>query len=292
MRIGIHTSIAGSLEKSALTAARLGANTFQIFSSSPRQWKASAHDPAQIRLLRKAREKHDLHPLVIHDNYLINLASGNDELRAKSVAAFRGELERALAIGAEYVVAHPGSCKGHSVEMAIYNFCRSLGEATAGLDTRGVKLLIENTAGAGRILGGRFEELAVMRQFAPQFTSLEIGFCIDTCHSLVSGYDLATPGGLAETVRLLDQILGLDNIPVFHANDSKGALGSHLDRHEHIGEGYIGKEGFRRILSHPKLRGKAFIAETPYDNEGDDLRNVQALKNLCRKSRTITKKSS
>ncbi len=163
---------------------------------------------------------------------------------------------------------------------------------TRGLDTTGLKLLIENTAGAGNILGGRFEELAVMRQFAAEFTDLGVGFCIDTCHCLASGYDVSTPEGLRETVRLLDQILGLDNIPVFHANDSKTPLGSRVDRHEHIGEGYIGKEGFRRILSHPKLRGKAFIAETPSDAEGDELRNVETLKNLCRKSRTITKKSS
>lgn len=292
MRIGIHTSIAGSLEKAALTAARIGANTFQIFSASPRQWRAGPPDPLQIRLLRKAREKHDLYPLVIHDNYLINLASCDEDLRAKSVTAFRGEIERALAIGAEYLVAHPGNCKGHSVEMGIYTFCRSLGEAAAGLDTTGLTMLIENTAGSGAALGSRLEELAVMRQYAAQFTDLAVGFCIDTCHCLASGYDVATPAGLRETVRLLDRILGLENIRVFHANDSKTALGSHIDRHEHIGEGYIGKEGFRRILSHPKLRGKAFIAETPYDAEGDDLRNVQALINLCRKSRTTTHKSS
>lgn len=281
MRVGIHTSIAESLEKSALTAARLGANTFQIFSSSPRQWRGSTLDPHDIRRMRAAREKHDLFPLVIHDNYLINLASCDEQLRAKSVAAFRGEIERALAIGAEYLVAHPGSCKGHTVEMGIYTFCRSLGEAARGLKTRGLKMLIENTAGAGQALGGRFEELAVMRQFAAEFTDLEIGFCIDTCHCLVSGYDVASAKGLRETVRLLDEVLGLENVPVMHANDSKAPLGSHVDRHEHIGEGHIGKQGFRRILSHPRLRGKAFIAETPYDAEGDDLRNVRMLKTLA-----------
>jgi deoxyribonuclease-4 len=280
------------LEKAALTAARIGATTFQIFSASPRMWRAGVPDPNEVRRLRAAREKHDLHPLVIHDNYLINMASCGEELRAKSVAAFRGEIERALAIGAEYLVAHPGNCKGHTVEMGIYTFCRSLGEATAGLNTAGLKVLIENTAGSGNALGGRFEELAVMRQYAPQFTDLEIGFCVDTCHCLASGYNVATAEGVRETVKLLDSILGLENIPVFHANDSKTPLGSHVDRHEHIGEGYIGKEGFRRILSHPKLRGKAFIAETPHDTEGDDLRNVQALKSLCPKSRTITTKSS
>ena len=129
-----------------------------------------------------------------------------------------------------------------------------------------------------------------MRQYAAEFTDLEVGFCIDTCHCLASGYDVATADGLKETVGLLDQMLGLENIPVFHANDSKTPLGSHVDRHEHIGEGFIGKDGFRRILSHPKLRGKAFIAETPNDNEGDDVRDVQMLKDLCPKSRGTAKK--
>ncbi len=292
MRIGIHTSIAGSLEKAAVSAARAGANTFQVFSASPRMWRACPLDPYQILRLSQARRTHDLYPLVIHDNYLINLASCDEDLRQKSVAAFRAEIERALAMGAEYLVAHPGNCKGHGVEMGIHTFCRSLGEAAQGLDTRGLQVLLENTAGAGHALGSRFEELAVMRQYSKQFTDLTVGFCIDTCHCLAAGYDIATKDGLRETVRLLENILGLENIPVFHANDSKTPVGSHVDRHEHIGDGYIGKEGFRRILSHPKLRGKAFIAETPYDRDGDDLRNVETLKNLCRKSRTITKKSS
>jgi deoxyribonuclease-4 len=292
LRIGIHTSISGSLEKAALKAAQLGANTFQIFSSSPRMWRPSLPDPADIRRLRAAREKYDLYPLVIHDNYLINMASCTEDIRIKSVAAFRAEIERATAIGAEYLVAHPGSCKGHTVELGIATFCRSLGEAARGLKTRGLTMLIENTAGAGQALGARLEELAVMKQFAAEFTDLRVAFCIDTCHLMAAGYDVASPEGLAATVRRLDDILGLDHIPVIHANDTKTPLGSRVDRHEHIGEGYIGKEGFRRILFHPKLRGKAFIAETPVDNEGDDLRNVQMLKCLCPKSRTTTKKSS
>jgi deoxyribonuclease-4 len=292
LRIGIHTSISGSLENAALKAAKLGANTFQIFSTSPRMWRPSLPDPADIKRLRAARERFDLYPLVIHDNYLINMASCDEGLRAKSVAAFRAEIERAIAIGAEYLVAHPGSCKGHTVELGIAVFCQSLGEAARGLNTRGLTMLIENTAGSGQALGGRLEELAVMRQYAAEFTDMRIGFCIDTCHLMSYGYDISTANGLRKTVRTLDQILGLQHIPVMHANDTKTPLGSRVDRHEHIGEGYIGKEGFRRILSHPKLRGKAFIAETPVDKEGDDLRNVQMLISLCRKSRTTTKKSS
>jgi deoxyribonuclease IV len=292
VRIGIHTSISGSLEKAALRAAEIGANTFQIFSASPRMWRAGVPDGTQVALLQRAREKFDLYPLVIHDNYLINMASCDEGLRAKSVVAFRSEIERALAIGAEYLVAHPGNCKGHSVEMGIHTFCCALGQAAEGLDTRGLTMLIENTAGSGNALGSKFEELAVMKQHAATFTELNIGFCIDTCHCMSAGYNIATSDGLKNTVELLDSMLGLDNIPVFHANDTKTPLGSHVDRHEHIGGGYIGEEGFRRILIHPKLRGKAFIAETPGDLEDDDRRNVQKLISLCRKSRTTTKKSS
>lgn len=255
-------------------------------------WRPSLPDPLDIRRLRAVRERCDLYPLVIHDNYLINMASCDEGLRAKSVAAFRAEIERAITIGAEYLVAHPGSCKGHTVEMGIAMFCQSLGEASRGLDTGNLTMLIENTAGSGQALGGRLEELAVMRQYAAEFTDMRVGFCIDTCHLMAYGYDIASAEGLRDTLRTLDLVLGLDHVPVMHANDTKTPLGSRVDRHDHIGEGYIGKEGFRRILSHPKLRGKAFIAETPVDAEGDDLRNVQMLISLCPKSRTTIKKSS
>ncbi|HUA19029.1 MAG TPA: TIM barrel protein, partial [Bryobacteraceae bacterium] len=166
MRLGLHTSIAKSLEDAALKAANVGANTFQIFSASPRMWRASPPAPSEVKLLNRARERHDLCPLVIHDNYLINLASCSEPLRLKSVAAFRGEIERALAIGAEYLVAHPGNCKGHSVEQGIYAVIRSLAEAAQGLDTGKLTVLLENTAGSGAALGSRLEELAIMRQFA------------------------------------------------------------------------------------------------------------------------------
>ena len=291
MRIGLHTSIAGSLEKAALHAADVGANTFQIFSASPRMWRAAPPAASHVALLRKARERFDLYPLVIHDNYLINLASCTEGLRAQSTAAFRGEIERALIIGAEYLVAHPGNCKGHSVEQGIYAIIRSLAEAAQGLDTSNLTVLLENTAGAGAALGSRLEELAIMRQFAAQLTDLRIGFCIDTCHCHSSGYDVSSATAVKKTVAEIDRILGLDNVHVIHTNDSKTPLGSHVDRHENIGHGYIGEEGFRSILNHPKLRGKAFILETPNEAEGDERRNIETLKKLCRKSSTTSTKS-
>ncbi len=271
VRIGIHTSTSGSLEKAALKAAELGANTFQIFSASPRMWRATMPDPVQVTLLRKAREQHDLHPLVIHDSYLINLASCDEDLRQKSVKAFRGEIERALCIGAQYLVAHPGSCRGHSVEEGMAAVSRSLGEACHGIDTARLTVLLENTAGAGSTLGRNAAELKAMRDQGTPRCGLRIGFCVDTCHAFASGYD---------TIEFAAD-LGFDNVFVVHANDSKGAFGSHLDRHANIGEGLIGEETFRAILHCVELREKAFILETPVDEPGDDAKNVTKLKSLA-----------
>jgi deoxyribonuclease-4 len=296
LRIGLHTSIAGALEKSAITAAELGANTFQIFSSSPRQWKASVPSAPAIKLLNNAREKFDLTPLVIHDNYLINLASADEVVRAKSIEAFRGELVRGIAIGAEYLVAHPGNYKGQTLEQGIFHFLQGIATAAEGLKFDKLMLLVECTAGAGAQIGGRLEELHVIREYAAQMTHLPVGFCLDTCHLLVSGYDIATEAGFKKTVSEADRILGLDHVRVIHANDSKAPLGSHVDRHEQIGQGYIGIDGFRRILTHPKLRQKAFILETPVDREGDERRNLDTLKalwkNQWKKKSTTTTKSS
>jgi deoxyribonuclease IV len=281
LRIGIHTSISGSLEKAALKAAELGANAFQIFSASPRMWRASMPAQAEIAALRRARERLDLQPLAIHASYLINLASVDPAIRERSIAAFRGELERAAAIGAEYLITHPGSYRGHAVEQAIAAFVLGLAEAAGGNAKSGVTVLIENTAGSGAHLGGRLEELRLIRDLAARETDLEIGYCLDTCHLLASGFDIATESGLKRSVADAERILGLENVRVIHANDSKMPLGSHVDRHANIGEGHIGAEGFRRILTHRKLRTKAFILETPVDEEGDDRRNVETLKRLA-----------
>ena len=280
MRLGIHTSTAGALENAALHAAELGANTFQIFSASPRMWRARAPDPGQVKLLKAARRRFDLNPLVIHVSYLVNLASADPVIRAKSIAAFRGELERAAAIGAEYLVLHPGSYRGRSVEEGVADFVAALRDAAAGFHSRGLTVLLENTAGAGSHLGSRFEELASIRGRAGAVTHLPIGYCLDTCHLLAAGFDITTPAGLRGTVRSAERLLGLANVRVFHVNDSKTPLGSHVDRHANIGEGHIPLDAFRRILKHPKLRGKPFILETPIDQPGDDRRNLDALKRL------------
>ena len=298
MRIGIHTSTAGALERSAIKARELGANTFQIFSASPRMWRARTPDKVQVKRLRELREKHDLRPLAIHDSYLINLAAPPSETRDKSIDGFRRELERALVIGADYLVTHPGNYKGLTIEQGILNVADAIALVWRQIDPnlkRNARLaiLLENTAGAGAQLGGKLDELAAIRHLVSPYLDLPVGYCLDTCHCYVSGFDLATEQGLAQLIQTASEVLGLDNVPVIHSNDAKMGLGSHCDRHAHIGSGYIGLEGFRRILNHPDLREKAFILETPVDKPGDDFRNVTALKELVfPKKRSTTKKSS
>ena len=235
-----------------------------------------------ITALRRARERLDLRPLAVHVNYLINLASIDPVIREKSITAFRGELERAEAIGAEFLVTHPGNYRGQPVEQGIAAFVLGMAEAARERSAWNITVLLENTAGGGAQIGCRLEELHTIRELAARETELKIGYCLDTCHLLAAGFDMASEAGLKKAVADADRILGADNVKVIHANDSKTGLGSHVDRHANIGEGHIGADGFRRILAHPKLRSKPFILETPVDNEGDDLRNVQMLKSLSR----------
>jgi deoxyribonuclease-4 len=243
-------------------------------------WRAGLPDPADVKRLRNARERFDLAPLAIHVNYLTNLATLDPVIRDKSIASFRGELERAAIIGAEYLVLHPGSYKGQSLEEGIQAFVRGLLEASKGFHAPGLTVLLENTVGSGCQIGSRFEELRAIRDLAGRETDLPLAYCLDTCHLLASGYDVARAAGLRQTIADVVGVLGLDLVKVIHTNDSKGDLNSRLDRHANIGEGHIGEKGFRRILRHPVLKAKAFILETPVDEEGDDQKNVDALKRL------------
>jgi deoxyribonuclease IV len=282
-RIGIHTSIAGGVQNAAERAYRLGCNTFQIFSTSPRRWAPYKLSRPQCDELRQLREKYELKPLVIHSNYLVNLAATNELFLKKSVEAFRGEVERALALCAEYLVLHPGSFRGASREEGLLRTAAAIAAATTRLDLAGAGLtiLIENTAGAEYSLGGSFDQVAEvierLRDIVP------IAACIDTCHTHVAGYDIVSEEGFAQTLALLDQSIGLKNIPVWHCNDAKAERGSKLDRHDHVGKGEIGEATFRRLLNDPRTAHAAFIAETPIDQPGDDRRNVDALKRLLKR---------
>jgi deoxyribonuclease-4 len=292
-RIGAHTSTAGALENAAIHVHEYGGNCCQIFSGSPRTWTNPMPRPDAVQRLAEARTRLDVTPLAIHANYLINLASIDPANRDKSVEAFRGELARALAIGADYLVLHPGSFRNQTVDSAIGHFAKNLLAAAKGLRSDSLTILLENTAGAGSALGSRFEELAAMRELLEgsggKGQGAELGFrtgyCLDTCHTLAAGYDVVSPQGLKDTLAAADEILGLENVPVIHVNDSKTPLGSRRDRHQHIGEGYIGLAAFGRILNHAKLRGKAFILETPVDDAGDYPRNIAVLKSLLARGR-------
>lgn len=279
-KIGIHTSTAGGVEKAAERAYRLGANTFQIFSSSPRQWKPYSLAKSQCDEMRRLREKYQISPMVIHSSYLVNLASSTLEFHRKSVAAFRGELERALALCAEFLVLHPGSFRGRSREEGIKLVAASIAEAEQKLELEksNLKVLIENTAGAEFSLGGSFKQVAQLLEYLGPVCP--VGACIDTCHTHVSGYDIVSEPGWRETMRKLEETIGLQRVLVWHCNDAKDACGSRRDRHEHIGKGTIGLEPFRRLLNDPRTAHAAFIAETPIDEPQDDLRNVAMLKSL------------
>jgi len=279
-RIGIHTSSAGGVQNAAERAYRLGCNTLQIFSSSPRQWAANTLSLPQCGEMKRLREEYDLKPLVIHTNYLVNMASSSDLFLHKSMQAFRGEVERALALCADYLVLHPGSFRGADREQGLLRTAASIAASTQGLDLvkGGLTILIENTAGAEFSLGGSFEQVAEVLERLDGI--VPAGACIDTCHTHVAGYDIVSAQGYKQTLRKLDAAVGLSRVKVWHCNDAKASRGSKLDRHQHIGKGTIGKEAFGRLLNDPRLAHAAFIAETPIDEPGDDRRNVEALKSL------------
>jgi deoxyribonuclease-4 len=262
-------------------AVECGANTFQIFSASPRMWRANPVKAEDAAKMRAARAEHNVGPLCIHASYLINVCAQSEEVRRNSVAAFRGEVERALALGAEFLVLHPGSWRGMTRDEGITLAARSIEEAVAGLAWQGTdfKILIENTAGAEFSLGGSFEQVAEL--VARLKACAPVGVCLDTCHVHVAGYDIVSEAGYAETMQLIESTIGFSDVRVWHCNDAKAECGSKLDRHQHIGEGTIGAQAFRRLLHDSRWAHCAFIAETPVDNPGDEQRNVGVLRTLA-----------
>jgi deoxyribonuclease-4 len=279
LRVGVHTSIAGALENAVRRASEIGCDTFQIFSANPRGWNSRDPSPEECARFRAERERRNLSPLVIHDNYLINLASADTEIRRKSVAAFRREMERAIALGADYLVAHPGNAKGSTVSASIVNCIESIKGAARGLRFDGLMVLVENTAGQGSAIGRSLEEVAEIVAGAEE--DLPIGACLDTAHLFAAGYPIHTAAGLGETIKEIDGTVGLRKVHVIHANDSKAAFNSHVDRHEHVGKGRIGAEAFGRIVRHPKLHAIPFICETPVDRPDDDRRNLAMMRKLA-----------
>jgi len=282
-RIGVHLSTSGGAFQAAERARAIGANTFQIFSSSPRMWRPARIPAEHCAQMRALRERYDCAPLVIHTSYLVNLCSQSQEVRSKSISAFRGEVERALALGAEYLVLHPGSWRGLTREEGLRLAAESIAAATSGIDfdSCDFRILIENTAGAEFSLGGNFEQVAEL--IARLKPVVPVGACLDTCHCHVAGYDLVSAEGYEETLRLIDATIGFDTVRVWHMNDARAPRGSRLDRHQHIGQGTMGLDPFRRLLNDPRFAHSAFIAETPIDDNGDEAGNVRTLLGLIKR---------
>ncbi|HUL17293.1 MAG TPA: deoxyribonuclease IV [Terriglobales bacterium] len=288
LRIGVHASIAGRYTNALESARKLGCNALQIFSASPRMWAGgpSRIPEADAAEFRARREELKLGPLVIHANYLINLAAVQPMLRTRSIQAFHDEMLRGLQLGADFLVVHPGSRGEASPGQAMTTIIESVKQAGKRLQLGNLRVLIENTAGMGTAVGSRLEEVA---EIVRGLESLGAGACLDTAHLFAAGYDISMAAGLETTIALVERTIGLQNVPVFHANDSKIPLGGRVDRHEHIGKGKIGAEAFARILRHPKLGaappeglpGRAFLLETPIDDPGNDRRNVAKLWELA-----------
>ncbi len=280
-RIGVHVGTGGGVWTAVGRAVEAGANTFQIFSASPRMWKASPVKAADAAKMQELRATHDVGPVAVHASYLINLCSQTESVRANSTTAFRGEVERALALGAEFLVLHPGSWKGLTREEGLTLAAQSIERAIDGIDFSGknFKILIENTAGAEFSLGGKLEQVAELVECLKACAPVAV--CLDTCHVHVAGYDIVSADGYIETMKLVESTVGFDAVKVWHCNDAKAAMGSKLDRHEHIGEGTIGAEAFRRLLHDERFAHAAFIAETPVDSPGDEARNVGVLRTLA-----------
>lgn len=277
-RAGVHTSIAGGLPSAVTLAAAKGCDGLQIFARNPRGWMERPLSPEEIKGFRDAREQAGLWPFAIHSVYLINLAAQDPVVLARSREAFRQEIIRGIALGADYLVVHPGNPKTASADCGITTAIESVREAARGLSLNGLTILIENTAGQGSSIGCNFEQVA---DILAGLDGLPVGVCLDTAHTFASGYDISTAAGLKATIRAINRSFGFDRIKLIHCNDSKAPLGSRVDRHQHIGLGHIGDMGFRRITNSLKFRRIPFILETPVDKERGDAENLARLRELA-----------
>jgi deoxyribonuclease-4 len=280
-RVGLHTGIAGGLQNALLKAQTLGADTVQIFSRNPRGWKARPLEAEEVERFKRVRLETGISPVVIHANYLINLAAADADIREKSVASFREEVERGLTLGADYLVVHPGSARGACEADAIRTCAESLRSACVGLELGSFRILLENTAGQGECIGHRFEHL---REIIEQCANLNLGVCLDTAHAFTAGYDIREEDGLSAALDALDRNVKLTNVLAVHFNDSRAAYNSRVDRHWHIGHGHIGSEALARVAREPRLAQAAFLLETPQDELGDEASNLAALRSFINDS--------
>ena len=279
LRLGAHESIAGGLHRAFDRAQSAGCDAVQIFVKSNRAWAVKPLTEEDVARFRARAKETGIRPVVGHASYLLNLATPDDALWARSRDTLVVELERCETLGVPYLVLHPGSHVGAGEETGLARVAQALGEVHAATPGFHAQILLETTAGQGTNLGYRFEHLAWLMKHAPEGERL--GVCLDTCHSFAAGYELRTEAGYAATMETFDRIVGLERLKALHLNDCQGDLGSRRDRHEHIGQGCIGLEGFRHLVNDPRLAGLPGLLETPKsDDLHEDRENLAALRAL------------
>ncbi len=262
MKFGAHVSAAGGLWNAPLNAQKLGCETYQIFSRPPQGGKAPPLTKELVKQFRETHEQCGFEEFVIHAPYFINFASSTPRIRHGSVTVVRDELERGTALGAAYVMFHPGSAKDMGEAEAHKATIEGIKKVLDGYKGT-TKLLIEISAGSGMVMGDEFTEIAM---FLKKIKHKKLGVCFDTQHAFASGYDLRTKKAVDATIKELDATIGLENVPMTHCNDSKIELDGKKDRHEHLGQGHIGLDGFKALIAHPKLKHWLYQLETPWDD--------------------------
>ncbi|MCP1663046.1 MAG: deoxyribonuclease IV [Methanocalculus sp. MSAO_Arc1] len=276
--VGVHVSIAGSIDRAVSRAMERGCDTFQIFSRNPRGWKYKPIPPDVAAAFIEAVNEAELEPAVVHMPYLPNLASEKEEVYSRSVASLRDELFRCADLNIPHLVTHLGHHGPSGKAEGQKRVARAINAATAGAP-EGVFLVMENTAGEKNSVGSDLLDIAAILGAVDDPKRIRV--CFDTCHAFAAGYDLRTEEAVGEVFDLFNDHIGLDMLTIIHLNDAKGALGSGLDRHEHIGLGTIGEEGIRSVLRHPRLRHLPFIMETPEDERRDDYGNIKKVRELA-----------
>lgn len=273
MKIGAHVSIAGGVQNAPQNAAKIGCECFQMFTRSPQGGKAPKLNSQTVKEFQANCKKVKISNYYVHTPYYINLASSNNRIRYGSISVIRDDLERGSLLGVKALMTHLGSATDLGPGPALKTVVEGLRKILEGYKGK-TQFLMEISAGSGNIIGDTFEEISRIIKALPKFN---IGVCFDTCHAFVSGYDLRTKAAVDKTLKQFDQKIGLENLVLIHANDAKKDLGSHTDRHEHIGYGQIGQEGFRALMHYPSLNNVDFILETP---PGGNVNDIKTLKNL------------
>ncbi|MFB6299474.1 MAG: deoxyribonuclease IV [Halobacteriales archaeon] len=273
MRIGAHTSIAGGVYNAVEEQLDYGGNCGQIFTHSPQVWQEPDIGDDEAEQFRDVSTEHDVGPWVIHTSYLVNLCTPKDDLRQKSIDSMQAEVDAAAKLGIPYVNVHLGAHTGAGVDGGLDNAASALD----ALDIPdGVTVLVESDAGSGTKLGGEFEHLAGVLERSEQ----DLDVCLDTAHMFAAGYDLSTPEAVEDTVAEFDDVVGLEHLECIHLNDSKHECGTNKDEHAHIGEGLIGEDGMRAILTHEDLRDQPFVLETPTEGGKDYAWNIERAREL------------